>query len=199
MRKTHLESHQLLESKKILIFGSNSSLAKELLKINNKQKYLWIKISRKHLDFNSNYKSSKLIKLLDKIQPSIIINLIGKFDTNRNADKSLLISNILPTWEIIKYFQKKKIKKKINILILGSSSYKSPRKNYMLYAASKAGLNSLCKSAKEFFSFSNITIKIFNPSTFGGKHLGKYAKKSNIDINLVAKKVYRYINKVSKK
>ena len=49
----------------------------------------------------------------------------------------------------------------------------------MLYAATKSALNSLCKSAEEYFVDSKVSIKIYNPSTFGGKHLGRFVKKSS--------------------
>ncbi len=197
MKKTHLEFRQSLKNKTILIIGSNSTLAKEFFKIIDNTKFNIIKVNRKYLNFNENYNSLKLRKILDRFKPDFILNFIGKFSVNKSANRNILFSNILPTWEIIKYFQFKKVKKKINIIILGSSSYKSSRKKYILYAASKSGLNSLCKSAKEFFLKTNVSIKIYNPSTFGGKHLGNYVKKSNTDVNLVAKKIYKYINRNS--
>ena len=194
MRKIHLGSHQSLNNKKILIIGANSYLAKEVIKIIDKSRFSIIKIYKTKLNFNKNYKSLKLKKILENTKPNIIINFIGKFSINQEANQNILISNILPTWEIIKYFQTYKSRKHVKIIILGSSSFKSPRKKYMLYAATKSALNSLCKSAEEFFANSKVSIKIYNPSTFGGKHLGRFAKKSNININLVAKKVYKYIN-----
>ncbi len=194
MRKIHLGSHQSLKNKKILIIGANSSLAKQVFKIIDKSKFLVTKIYKRKLNFNKNYKSSKLKKIIKYSKPDIIINFIGKFSLNNKANQNILTSNILPTWEIIKYFQTNRSKKSIKIIILGSSSYKSPRKKYMLYAATKSALNSLCKSAEEYFVDSKVSIKIYNPSTFGGKHLGRFVKKSNININLVAKKVYKYIN-----
>tara|TARA_B100001175_G_C19422724_1_gene596967 strand:- start:238 stop:798 length:561 start_codon:yes stop_codon:yes gene_type:complete len=183
-----------LKNKKILIIGANSYLAKQVIKIIDKSKFLITKVYKKKLNFNKNYKSSKLRKILKSTEPDIIVNFIGKFSLNHEANQNILTSNILPTWEIIKFFQVNESKKHIKIIILGSSSHKSPRKKYMLYAATKSALNSLCKSAEEFFADSKVSIKIYNPSTFGGKHLGKFAKKSNININLVAKKVYKYIN-----
>ena len=38
-------------------------------------------------------------------------------------------------------------------------------------------------------------VKIINPKTFGGKHLGKFKKKVNEDINKVVKLVDKYISK----
>ena len=132
MRKIHLGSHQSLNNKKILIIGANSYLAKEVIKIIDKSRFSIIKIYKTKLNFNKNYKSLKLKKILENTKPNIIINFIGKFSINQEANQNILISNILPTWEIIKYFQTYKSRKHVKIIILGSSSYKSPRKKYML-------------------------------------------------------------------
>ena len=194
MKKIRLESRQSFKTKKILIIGAKSTLAVEFLKIIDNSSFKILKIFKKNLNFNQSYNPNKLKILLDRFKPDFILNFVGKFSTNKYANKTILVSNVLPTWEIINYYQFKKPKKKINIIILGSSAYKPPRKRYMLYAASKSALNSLCISAKEFFFKTNISIKIYNPSTFGGKHLGNYKKKTNAKVNLVAKKIYKYIN-----
>ena len=172
MKKTHSEYLQSSKNKKkILIFGKNSTLAKKV--------YDEIK--------NDNYQIYRITKKE--------INFIGKFDLNNKATKNILLLNILPTWEIIRIFLHKKIIKKTTLIIIGSSSYRSSRKKYMLYASSKAALNSLVKSAMEYFSDTKMSIKIFNPTTFGGKHIDGFNKKTNIDANKVAKGIYRYIKR----
>ena len=132
MKKIRIGSHQSLNNKKILIIGANSYLAKEVIKIIDKSRFSIIKIYKTKLNFNKNYKSLKLKKILENTKPNIIINFIGKFSINQEANQNILISNILPTWEIIKYFQTYNSRKHVKIIILGSSSYKSPRKKYML-------------------------------------------------------------------
>lgn len=196
MKKIPLEYHRLSKvKKKIIIIGSNSTLAKEFIKFLNQKDLLIFKISKKDINFSKNYKSIKLFKMLKNINPDIILNCVGKFALNKSATEELLVINVLPTWELIKFYMKNKPKKKVNLIVLGSSSYKSPRKKYMMYSASKVALYRLVKSAEEFFIRSNFKIKIFNPSTFGGKHINTFKKKPNDNIYLVAKKVYSYINK----
>ncbi|MFL2886647.1 MAG: hypothetical protein ACJZ4H_01385 [Candidatus Pelagibacter sp.] len=108
MKKIHLEYPQLSTSKnKILIFGKNSTLSKKFFSIIEKDKFKIDRVSRKEINFNSNYRS-KLKKKITKFNPDIIVNFIGKFDLNESASKELLLLNILPTWEIIRFFLKKK-------------------------------------------------------------------------------------------
>lgn len=194
MKKIHLEYPLLLSKKKILLLGKNSTLSKKLFNEINRNNFEVVRCGRNEINFlNSDYKK-KLNKILNKNRPDIIVNLIGKFELNNKSNFDIVRLNLLPTWQLIRYFMNKKSKKKIKIIIIGSSSHSSPRKKYMLYASSKTALNNLARSAKEFFSNSNIDIKIFNPRTFGGKHLSNFKKVINEDINKVAKSIYRYIN-----
>ena len=192
MKKTHSEYLQSSKNKKkILIFGKNSTLAKKVYDEIKNDNYQIYRITKKEINFIKEKYSIKLRKKILKLNPDIIINFIGKFDLNNKATKNILLLNILPTWEIIRIFLHKKIIKKTTLIIIGSSS----RKRYMLYASSKAALNSLVKSAMEYFSDTKMSIKIFNPTTFGGKHIDGFNKKTNIDANKVAKGIYRYIKK----
>ena len=196
MKKTHSEYLQSSKNKKkILIFGKNSTLAKKVYDEIKNDNYQIYRITKKEINFIKEKYSIKLRKKILKLNPDIIINFIGKFDLNDKASKNILLLNILPTWEIIRIFLHKKIIKKTTLIIIGSSSYRSPRKKYMLYASSKAALNSLVKSAIEYFSDTKMSIKIFNPTTFGGKHIDGFNKKTNIDANKVAKGIYRYIKR----
>ena len=194
MKKILSGSHQLL-NKKILIFGKNSTLSNFIYKKINKDKFDVLRIGRTEVNFLKNNYKKKLKIIIQKFKPDIIINCIGKFSLNKNSNIDLFQINLLPTWEIIKYYMDNKSEKKVSILIIGSSSYSSPRKKYMLYASSKSALNSLVKSAIEYFDKSKIQLKILNPKTFGGKHLGTYKKKVNEDINKVVKLVDKYISK----
>ncbi len=194
MKKTRLEYPQLLNKRKILLLGKNSTLGKKLYREIDKNKFLILQTSRKELNFQNSNCKKKLNKILNKNKPDIIINMIGKFELNETSNFDVVKINVLPTWLLIDFYLKKRNKKKIKIIIIGSSSYSSPRKRYMLYASSKSALNSLVRSAKENFHNTQIDIKIFNPRTFGGKHLSNFKKVINEDINKVAKSIYRYIS-----
>ena len=195
MKKIHSEYLQLSKNKKkILILGKNSTLSKKFYHLIKNDNFKIDRVSKKNINFNSNNFRLKLKKKLLLFDPDVIVNFIGKFDLNKKATAKILLLNILPTWEILRFFLSKKINKKINLIIIGSSSFSSPRKKYMLYAASKAGLNSLIRSAIEYFYDTKMNIKIFNPATFGGKHIKNFNKKINENINKVAKSIYNYIN-----
>jgi short-subunit dehydrogenase len=47
--------------------------------------------------------------------------------------------------------------------MVGSSAYKSGRRLYILYAASKAALYNVWQGAKDYFAGTNISISLINP------------------------------------
>ena len=136
MRKIRSESRQLLnKKKKILIFGKNSTLAKDLLKILNKKYYDIELIGRKDINFLSSNLEKKIEFFIKKHNPDIILNFIGKFQLNEKADKDILLLNLYANWLIIKYFLKNKVLKRLHYFL--RFKLRSSRKNYMLYTASK--------------------------------------------------------------
>ena len=82
MRKIRSESRQLLNKKKILIFGKNSTLAKDLLKILNKKYFDIELIGRKNINFLSSNLEKKIEFFIKKHNPDIILNFIGKKFSN---------------------------------------------------------------------------------------------------------------------
>ena len=82
--------------KKIFIIGSSGSLAKQIIK-KLENKFLLTKISRKNIDVVLNFK--KLKKVIDKLNPDLIINCIGvtKFlDCEHDPRKAYLANSVFP-------------------------------------------------------------------------------------------------------
>lgn len=153
--------------RKIIIFGSNGGLGTEISKLLNlKKKFKLILPNKKKIDFNKKNSSFKIKKILQKENPDYIINCAGIFGTNKIEYKEIFNVNFRSNWDIANFYVKKKnkIKKKILIYFIGSSSFNKPRKNYILYAASKSALNSMCKSLKDYFKNSYIRIMIIHPT-----------------------------------
>ena len=88
----------------------------------------------------------------------------------------------MPNWEIVKYYKKINLKKKLIIIILGSSAYKSGRKNYILYASSKAALNNLCQGSKEYLKGKKISIKLINFGKIYTSMIKKYVRQNSPNV-----------------
>ena len=112
MKKIHIEYPLLLNKKKILLLGKNSTLSKKLFNEINRNNFEVVRCGRNEINFlNSDYKK-KLNKILNKNRPDIIVNLIGKFELNNKSNFDIVRLNLLPTWQLIRYFMNKKSKKK---------------------------------------------------------------------------------------
>ncbi len=163
--------------KKVLLIGSKSQLSKAIEKILKKKKYKILKISRSNIDFRKNNSSKLLFKFLNKTEPDYIINCIGIFESNNSDFSKIFNVNCKPSWDLVKYFINN-MNKKVKIMFVGSSAHNQKRKNYILYTASKASLNSIAKSAMELFKNTLIEINIIHPPAMKSKMRKKFFMKN---------------------
>tara|TARA_Y100000389_G_C17427718_1_gene500594 strand:- start:1274 stop:1819 length:546 start_codon:yes stop_codon:yes gene_type:complete len=179
--------------KRVLIFGSNSTLAKKI-KLFLKNDYLVTEITKKKINFLKKNSPNQIKKILLIVNPDIVINFASVLGSKADTYKEVYDVNFLPNWEIIKFYIQSKIKKKIKIILIGSSSYKKGKANYMLYTSSKAALHNLYQAAKEKFESTNITIDIFHPPRFQSKLIKSLKKKGNLtNLDVIAKTLFKKI------
>ncbi len=179
--------------KRVLIFGSNSTLAKKI-KLFLKNDYLVTSITKKKINFSKTNSPRQVRKVLSKVNPDIVINFAGVLGSNSDNYREVYDVNFLPNWEIIKFYINNKTKKKVKIILIGSSSYKKGKANYMLYTSSKAALHNLYQAAKEKFKNTYINIDIFHPSRFQSKLIKSLKKKGNFTkIDIIAKTLLKKI------
>lgn len=185
--------------KKLLVIGSDSNLAKYIIEDLKKSKLSIYRITRKEVDFDTTKSKSILKKYLKKINPDIIINCVGIFKDNNFSFKSIFNINTKVGWDLIDYYRIE-MKKKVKIIFIGSSAYNKPRKNYILYVASKSALNSMVISAKDLFLNTNIELSIINPPAMKSKMRNKFYKNDKlkkqkltieIDPRIISKKIIR--------
>ena len=137
--------------KKILIFGSNSTLAKNIFTVGDK-KFLFKKINKKKLNFDNLNASKKIIHILSKNDFDVILNCSGVLGDNTLKYKDIYNTNFGSNWEIAKYYlNQKKSEKKITILFIGSTAYKTGKKNYLLYSSSKAAYIICIREQKVYY------------------------------------------------
>ena len=70
--------------KRVLIFGSNSNLAKKIKLLIDKKKYVLILYSKKKIDFLKKNNSKMVSKILSKENPDVILNFAGVIGTNND-------------------------------------------------------------------------------------------------------------------
>jgi len=179
--------------KRVLIFGSNSTLAKKT-KLFLKKDYLVTSFTKKQINFSKINSPRQVHKVLSKVNPDIVINFAGVLGSNSDNYKKVYDVNFLPNWEIIKFYINSKVNKKVKIILIGSSSYKSGKANYMLYTSSKAALHNLYQAAKEKFNNTYVSIDIFHPSRFQSKLIKNLKKKGNFTkVDIIAENLFKKI------
>jgi len=183
--------------KKILIFGSNSTLARNIC-LAGKKKFLFKKIDKKKLNFNKSNISNNITKILSENDSDIILNCSGILGDNTLKYDDVFNTNFGSNWEIAKYYiNLKKVHKKITILFIGSTAYKTGKKNYLLYSSSKAALHNLYQGAKKILIEKKVKLLIYHPPRMRTKMIKKlslFERKSAINPMLEAKKIINLLD-----
>ena len=180
--------------KSVLIFGSNSELAKKTKVLLVKKGYHTLDYGRRKINFSKPNIAKKIREILIKENPDIILNFAAVLGSNSDDYSKVYNINFLPNWEIVKYYLNFNVNKNVNIIFIGSTSYKKGKGNYMLYSSSKAALHNLYQGSKEKFKNTNIKVKIFHPRRFKSKLINNFSNKGKFqNINLVANDLLRKI------
>lgn len=122
-----------------------------------------ILFDRNQVDFSKPNIDVKLKENLIPVDPDLIVNCVGHFPKDTETHNLAMDVNFGSNWALIKYYMENPPSKPVKIIMVGSSAYKQGRKNYMLYAASKAALYNLWQSCNEYFENSNVSVSLINP------------------------------------
>ena len=152
-------------SKRVVIFGASGGIGSATYEVFKNAGYLVTPIAGRQINFVYMASHSDVDDILEQVEPDIIINCVGHFDkTNKETHCNTFDINVGSNWSIIRhYINKEGSNKPVKIIMIGSSAYKSGRKDYILYAASKAALYNVWQGACEYFKDSNITLGLINP------------------------------------
>jgi short-subunit dehydrogenase len=152
-------------TKRVVIFGASGGIGSATCEAFKNAGYIVTPIAGRQINFVYLASHSDVDDVLEQVEPDIIVNCVGHFDkTNKETHCNTFDINVGSNWSIIRhYINKEGSNKPIKIIMVGSSAYKSGRKDYILYAASKAALYNVWQGACEYFKDSNITLGLINP------------------------------------
>jgi short-subunit dehydrogenase len=152
-------------TKRVVIFGASGGIGSATCEAFRNAGYLVTPIAGRQINFVYMASHSDVDDVLEQVEPDIIVNCVGHFDkTNKETHCNTFDINVGSNWSIIRhYINKEGSSKPVKIIMVGSSAYKSGRKDYILYAASKAALYNVWQGACEYFKDSNITLGLINP------------------------------------
>ena len=150
--------------KKAIIFGAHGGIGQATAEQFLRAGYVVIPVSKNNCNFLDPTSNETVSKLLTEANPDVVINCVGHFDNgNSESHHATFNINVGSNWSIIKHYINNPGKKPVKIIMVGSSAYKSGRKAYILYAASKAALYNVWQGPCDYFNNSNVTIGLINP------------------------------------
>jgi short-subunit dehydrogenase len=150
--------------KKAVIFGATGGIGQAVYNDFANAGYMVQAVGRKQIDFAGTQSPMQISELLTQYDPDVVINCAGHFDNNNQESHfDTMNINVGANWSIIKHYMDNKPGKPVKIIMVGSSAYRSGRKDYILYAASKAALYNMWQGAGEYFKDSNVTLGLINP------------------------------------
>jgi len=149
---------------KVVVFGGTGGIGKATCTAFSAAGYTVYPISSKLINFEMEQSQPQVNELLRKIMPDVVVNCVGHFDyTNKETHYKTMDVNVGSNWSIIKHYMENISDKPVKIIMIGSSAYRSGRKSYILYAASKTALYSIWQGASEYFEGTNVTLGLLNP------------------------------------
>ena len=150
-------------SKTVVIFGARGGIGQAVREEFLNAGYTVVPLNRNSVDFTQSDADSKVNVLLD-VDPDVVVNCVGHFDNgNTETHNKTFDINVGSNWSIIKHYIDSTPNKPVKIIMVGSSAYKSGRKSYILYAASKAALYNVWRGACDYFAGSTVTLGLINP------------------------------------
>ena len=184
---------------KVLMFGASGGIGSEVKALLELEHEV-VSIDRDKVNLTEG--SSKLIRRELALElPDIVINCAGMFGDNKVDYDDIFNVNVKTNWSILEYYKDVPPRKLVKFITIGSSSYDSGRKDYILYAATKAALFNMYQGASEYFERSKFIIGLVNPSKVRTKMIAHLLKPSSTNVlepNDVANEIVDFLVKLEK-
>ena len=176
--------------KTALIIGARSDIAQETIRLLGDD-WQVTQFNRSHGDLIALETQWKIDACLYAGQPDVIIHCAGIFGGNDLLFTPTFRVNVESAWWPIRYYLDHPPTKPVKIILIGSSCYEHGRKNYILYAASKAALHSIWQGASEAVADS-IKIGIIHPVRVNTKmveHIAHHSPHLCLEAEDVAREI----------
>jgi short-subunit dehydrogenase len=150
-------------NKTAIVFGANGGIGFATCRVLAKNGYTVVTVTRDQIDFTNELSDTLITGVLTLYDADLIINCSGYFAKNSEHHKDTMEINVGSNWSIVRHYMNAAITKPVKVIMVGSSAYKSGRKNYILYSASKAALYNLWQGSAEYFANTPLSLSLINP------------------------------------
>jgi NAD(P)-dependent dehydrogenase (short-subunit alcohol dehydrogenase family) len=149
---------------KAVVFGARGGIGQATVEEFLRAGLVVMPFDSSRINFADADSYDKVTTALSRHEPDIVINCVGHFDNGNTETHSKTFDiNVGSNWSIVQHYINHPATKPVHIVMVGSSAYKSGRRLYILYAASKAALYNVWQGAKDYFAGGNISISLINP------------------------------------
>jgi NAD(P)-dependent dehydrogenase (short-subunit alcohol dehydrogenase family) len=145
----------------VAIFGATGGIGQATRRAFLDAGYSVIPVSRNLIDFEHVAAEAQIQEFLGYADPNVVVNCAGRFSKNDLPAGSIMNINFNSNWAIVQHYLN--APKAVRIIMVGSSAYKSGRKDYMVYSASKAALHNLWQGARDAFADTEVCVDLVNP------------------------------------
>jgi len=180
---------------KVLVFGSTGGIGRCVCEQLESLDYQVIPIARDQIALGQVDSAQQIAYNLTEHNPDWIINCAGVFGDNSGSYQNIFDVNVGTNWFILQHYLKQP--KAVKIVMLGSSSYQSGRKNYMLYSSSKAALHNLWQGASEYFQDTDVKIGIAHFGPVDTAMIKNNTSTDKLDPEYVAKEIINFCSNMT--
>jgi len=145
----------------VAIFGASGGIGSATKTAFLDAGYSVIPVSRNLIDFACANVEAQIQEFLGYAEPNVVVNCVGRFAKNDEPAATTMNINFNSNWAIIQHYLN--APKAVRIIMVGSSAYKSGKKDYMVYSASKAALHNLWQGARDAFADTDVRVDLVNP------------------------------------
>jgi ribitol-5-phosphate 2-dehydrogenase (NADP+) / D-ribitol-5-phosphate cytidylyltransferase len=145
----------------VAIFGATGGIGQATRQAFLSAGYRVIPVGRNLIDFAQPMAEAQIQEFLGYADLDVVVNCAGRFAKNDEPAQSLMNINFNSNWAIVQHYLNHP--KLVRIIMVGSSAYKSGRKDYMVYSASKSALHNLWQGARDAFADTGVRVDLVNP------------------------------------
>ncbi|MEC1305742.1 MULTISPECIES: SDR family NAD(P)-dependent oxidoreductase [Lysinibacillus] len=186
------------DGKKYFIFGGNGGIGRAFIQHLKEKNIPYKAPSSQELNL-VDITIEKLDSYLGDYVPDVIINTAGAYanDSEGILENYDLIMDVNLKSNLVLLEYAKRIQKRVNIVLISSSSSTKGRKNLTVYSASKVALNSIVESLAEELKKQGIIVNVLIPEKvntplIGRLHNGNINKEELLNAEDVAKAILHY-------
>jgi len=147
---------------KTLVFGSTGGIGSCVSRQLTQQGHQVVNVTRAELECSNDLLEQQISDVIVQTKPDWIFNCIGTLGTNQSTYREVFDANFGSAWAIVQHYIAHP-DQAVKIVLTGSAVHNQPRRNLVLYAASKSALHNMWQSTEDIFAGTNVHIALIHP------------------------------------